>query len=103
MKGGMGNLMQQAQKMQEDLQKAQEELAQMEVTGESGGGMVQVVMTGKHEVRRVTIDDSVELDDTVDWLLGLAALHGDRFQRTARRQHWQQAIIEMAYRKGVWP
>ncbi len=44
-----------------------------------------------------------ELDDTVDWLLGLAALHGDRFQRTARRQHWQQAIIEMAYRKGVWP
>lgn len=59
MKGGMGNLMKQAQKMQEDLQKAQEEIAQMEVTGESGGGMVQVVMTGKHEVRRVSIDDSV--------------------------------------------
>lgn len=43
-----------------------------------------------------------DLDDTVDWLMELAALYGDRFQRTARRQHWQQAIVEMAYRQGVW-
>ncbi|MGD8709977.1 MAG: YbaB/EbfC family nucleoid-associated protein [Ectothiorhodospiraceae bacterium] len=59
MKGGIGNLMKQAQKMQENLQKAQEEIANMEITGESGGGLVAVIMNGRHEVRRVTIDESV--------------------------------------------
>jgi len=63
MKDGIGNLMRQAQQMQENLQKAQAELATLEVTGESGGGMVKVRMTGKHEVLRVTIDPSVAGDD----------------------------------------
>jgi DNA-binding YbaB/EbfC family protein len=63
MKGGIGNLMKQAQAMQESMQKAQEELASLEVTGESGGGMVKITMTGKHEVRRVLIDDSLMADD----------------------------------------
>jgi len=63
MKGGIGQLMKQAQQMQESMQKAQEELGRMEVTGESGAGMVKVVMTGKHEVRRVDIDDSLLGDD----------------------------------------
>ena len=63
MKGGIGNIMKQAQKMQEDMQKAQEELANMEVTGEAGGGMVKVTMTGRHDVRRVAIDDSLMGDD----------------------------------------
>ena len=63
MKGGLGNLMKQAQKMQENLQKAQEELANMEVTGEAGAGLVQIVMTGRHEVRRVAIDDNLLTDD----------------------------------------
>ena len=63
MRGGIGNLMKQAQKMQADMQKAQEQLAEMEVTGESGGGMVKVQMSGKHEVRRVTLDDSLMSDD----------------------------------------
>ena len=63
LKGGMGQLMKQAQKMQEDLQRAQEALATMEVTGASGGGMVSVVMTGRHEVRRVSIDPSLMGDD----------------------------------------
>ena len=63
MKGGIGNLMKQAQAMQESMQKAQEELASLEVTGESGGGMVKITMTGKHEVRRVSIDDSLMADD----------------------------------------
>jgi hypothetical protein len=63
MKGGLGNLMKQAQQMQADMQKAQEELASMEVTGQSGGGLVTVTMTGKHEVRRVAIDDSLLADD----------------------------------------
>ena len=63
MKGGMANMMKQAQKMQEDMQKAQEEIAQMEVEGVAGGDMVKVVMNGRHEVRRVSIDDSLMSDD----------------------------------------
>ena len=63
MKGGLGDLMKQAQQMQANLQKAQEELANLEVTGQSGGGMVQVVMTGRHDVRRVTIDPSLMEED----------------------------------------
>jgi DNA-binding YbaB/EbfC family protein len=62
MKGNIAGLMQQAQKMQQEMQKAQEELASLEVTGEAGGGLVKVTMTGKHAVRRVEIDPSL-LDD----------------------------------------
>jgi len=63
MKGGLGNLMKQAQKMQADMQRVQEELANMEVTGQAGGGMVSVVMTGRHDLKRVSIDDSLMSDD----------------------------------------
>ncbi|MCL5974395.1 MAG: YbaB/EbfC family nucleoid-associated protein [Gammaproteobacteria bacterium] len=63
MKGGLGNLMKQAQQMQANMQKAQEELAQVEVTGQAGGGMVQIIMTGKHDVKRVSIEDSLFQDD----------------------------------------
>lgn len=61
-KGGLGNLMKQAQEMQKNMQKAQEEIASMEVLGEAGGGMVKVTMTGKHELVKVEIDDSL-MDD----------------------------------------
>lgn len=63
MKGGMGNLMKQAQKMQEQLQKAQAELAEKEVTGESGAGLVKVTMNGRHDVKRVELDDSIMEED----------------------------------------
>jgi DNA-binding YbaB/EbfC family protein len=63
MKGGLGNLMKQAQQMQADMQKAQQEIASLEVTGESGGGLVKVTMTGRHEARRVEIDESLVSDD----------------------------------------
>lgn len=63
MKGGLGNLMKQAQQMQADLQKAQAEIANLEVTGESGGGMVRVTMTGRHDLRRVEIDDALISED----------------------------------------
>ncbi len=63
MKGGMGNLMKQAQQMQAKMAKAQEELANMEVVGEAGAGMVKVTMTGSHSVRRVELDDSLMEDD----------------------------------------
>ena len=61
-KGGMAGLMQQAQRMQENLKKAQDEIQRMEVEGQAGAGMVKVTMTGKHECRRVQIDTGV-MDD----------------------------------------
>ncbi len=63
MKGGMGNLMKQAQQMQEKMQKAQEELANSEVMGESGAGLVKITMTGRHDVKRVELDDSIMSED----------------------------------------
>jgi DNA-binding YbaB/EbfC family protein len=63
MKGGIGQLMKQAQQMQADMQKAQEEMANLTVIGESGAGMVKITMTCKHEVRGLEIDDSLVGDD----------------------------------------
>jgi DNA-binding YbaB/EbfC family protein len=63
MKGGIGQLMKQAQRMQADMQKAQEEMARTTVTGEAGGGMVKVTMTCKHEIRSLDIDDTAIGDD----------------------------------------
>lgn len=62
-KGQLAGLMKQAQAMQDNLKKAQEELGHIEVTGESGSGMVQILMTCKHQVKRVTIDPSLLADD----------------------------------------
>ena len=62
MRGNIAQLMQQAQKMQENLQRAQEELANLEVTGSAGGGMVSVTLTGTKECRKVRIDPSVLSD-----------------------------------------
>ena len=62
MKGNIAQLMQQAQKMQENLQKAQEDLAKIEVTGNAGAGMVSVTLTGRMECRKVRIDPSVVSD-----------------------------------------
>jgi len=61
--GNMGDLMKQAQKMQEQLQKQQEQLANEEVTGESGAGMVKVIMNGRHDVKKVDIDASLMSED----------------------------------------
>ncbi|HEX9452093.1 MAG TPA: YbaB/EbfC family nucleoid-associated protein, partial [Burkholderiales bacterium] len=59
MKGQLAGLMKQAQQMQENLKKAQEEIAAMEVEGQAGAGMVKVTMTGRHDVKRVSIDPSL--------------------------------------------
>ncbi len=63
MKGGIGQLMKQAKQMQENMEKVQAELAETEVTGEAGAGLVRVSMTCKHEVRGISIDDSLLGDD----------------------------------------
>jgi DNA-binding YbaB/EbfC family protein len=63
MKGGIGQIMKQAQKMQADMQKAQEEMASLTVVGESGGGMVRITMSCKHQLRSIEIEDSLVGDD----------------------------------------
>ncbi|WP_416137348.1 YbaB/EbfC family nucleoid-associated protein [Halomonas sp. HK25] len=62
-KGGMGNIMKQAQEMQEKMQRVQEEVARAEVQGEAGAGMVKVTMNGRHDVSKVDIDQSVMEED----------------------------------------
>jgi DNA-binding YbaB/EbfC family protein len=84
MKGGIGNLMKQAQQLQESMQRAQAEIATLEITGESGGGMVKVTMNGKHEAKRVQIDPTLLTDDK-DMLEDLvAAAINDAVQRVER-------------------
>ncbi|OGA23357.1 MAG: nucleoid-associated protein, YbaB/EbfC family [Betaproteobacteria bacterium RIFCSPLOWO2_02_FULL_67_26] len=72
MKGGIGNLMKQAQLVQENMKKLQEQLAAMEIEGQAGSGLVKIVMTGRHEVKRVTIAPSL-LGDDKDMLEDLVA------------------------------
>ncbi len=81
MKGGIGNLMKQAQLMQENMKRVQEQLGQIEVEGEAGSGMVKVLMTCKHDVRRVSIDPRL-LADERDMLEDLVAA---AFNDAARR------------------
>lgn len=63
MKGQLAGLMKQAQEMQENLKKAQEQIASMEIEGQAGAGMVKVIMTGRHDIKRVNIDASLMSDD----------------------------------------
>lgn len=93
MKNALGNIMQQAQKMQEDLKKAQEELALMQVQGEAGGGLVTIVMTGKREARKVTIDDSL-LGEDKDMLEDLvAAAINDAVNKVAKMKKEKMSDI----------
>ncbi|MDD5124580.1 YbaB/EbfC family nucleoid-associated protein [Methylovulum sp.] len=93
MKNPLGNLMQQAQKMQEDLKKAQEEIAAMQVQGESGGGLVTIIMTGKREARKVTIDDSL-LGEDKDMLEDLvAAAINDAVNKVAKMKKEKMSEI----------
>ncbi|HET8815897.1 MAG TPA: YbaB/EbfC family nucleoid-associated protein [Pseudidiomarina sp.] len=72
-KGGMSGMMKQAQQMQERMQRAQEEIANLEVTGEAGAGMVKVTMLGNHNVRRVSIDPSLFSEDDAEMIEDLVA------------------------------
>ncbi|MCP4874187.1 MAG: YbaB/EbfC family nucleoid-associated protein [Gammaproteobacteria bacterium] len=93
MKGALGDMMKKAQEMQENMQKAQAELAKKEITGEAGGGMVSVVMRGTHEVNRVTIDPSL-IDEEVEMLEDLvAAAVNDAVHKVAKSN--QDAMQEM--------
>lgn len=103
MKGGLGNLMKQAQKMQEDLQRAQAEIAAVEVTGQSGGGLVSVVMTGRHDVKRVSIDDSLMKDDKemLEDLIAAAVNDAVRKVETESRERMESITRGMALPPGM--
>ena len=93
-KGGMGNLMKQAQMMQERMQKMQEEVAKMEVTGDSGAGMVKITITGSHNVRRVAIDPSLLQDDDQEMLEDLiAAAFNDAVRRAEEQNKAKMAEV----------
>ena len=92
-KGGMGNLMKQAQVMQERMQKMQEEVAKMEVTGESGAGLVKITITGSHNVRRVSIDPSLMEDDQEMLEDLIAAAFNDAVRRAEEQNKAKMADI----------
>jgi hypothetical protein len=93
-KGGMGNLMKQAQQMQDRMQKVQEEIANTEVTGESGAGLVKVTITGSHSVRRVDIDPSLMEEDEKEMLEDLiAAAFNDASRRIEETQKEKMAGV----------
>ena len=97
MKAGLGNLMKQAQQMQEQMQRqlkeAQEQLASLEVTGESGGGMITVVMNGRHDVRRVNIDPALMSEDREMLEDLLAAAVNDAVQRVEKETQSKMAGV----------
>lgn len=88
---GLGDLMKQAQQMQADMQKMQEDLAKAEVKGEAGAGLVSVVMTGRHDVKRVHIDDSLMREDKEMLEDLLAAAVNDAVRKIEQQNRDQMA------------
>lgn len=101
LKGGMGNLMKQAQKMQEQLQRAQAQLAEAEVTGESGAGLVKVTMNGRHDVKRVELDDSIMSEDKEMLEDLLAAAVNDAVRKIEQRN--QEEMSKLTAGMGLPP
>ncbi len=96
---GLGDFMKQAQQMQARMQEVQQEIAKLEVHGESGAGLVQVVMNGRHEVKRVTIDPSL-MDEAKDVLEDLiAAACNDAVHKAEAAQ--QEKMSSMAAGLGL--
>ncbi len=102
MKGQLGNMMQQVQKLQQNMQQAQQELANLEATGESGGGMVKVTLTGQHEAKRVQIDPSL-LDDVemLEDLVAAAINAAAKSVREAGQEKMSQAAGGMPIPPGL--
>lgn len=98
---GLGDLMKQAQQVQERMQALQEELARMEVTGESGAGLVKVTMNGRHEVKRVELDPSLLTEDKSMLEDLMAAACNDAAHRVEREQ--QEKMSGLASGFGLPP
>ena len=100
-KGQLSGLMKQAQAMQDNLKKAQDELAHIEVTGESGSGLVKVLMTCKHDVKRITIDPSILADDK-DMLEDLvAAAFNDAVRKAAETSEAKMSKLTAGLPPGL--
>ncbi len=97
MKGGMGNMMKQAQEMQEKMQKVQEEIAETEVTGEAGAGMIKVTMNGRHDVSNVNVDPSVMEEDKelLEDLLAAAVNDAVRKVETTSKERMEEVTAGM--------
>jgi DNA-binding YbaB/EbfC family protein len=99
----IGNMMKQAEALQRNMQKAQEEIGRMEVTGESGGGMVKVTMTGKHEVKRVQIEPAVIGEDRemLEDLIAAAINDAVRRVETQSQQRMSELMSGMRLPPGM--
>jgi DNA-binding YbaB/EbfC family protein len=93
MRGNLGNMMKQAAALQQNMQKVQEQIAAIEVTGEAGGGMVKVTMTGRHEVKRVQIEPSVAAEDREMLEDLLAAAVNDAVQKVELRTQEKMSSV----------
>lgn len=98
---GLGDLMKQAEQMQANMQKMQEDLAKAEVKGEAGAGLVSVVMTGRHDVKRVSIDDSLLTEDKEMLEDLLAAAVNDAVRKIEQQNRDQMA--KMTAGMGIPP
>jgi DNA-binding YbaB/EbfC family protein len=100
-KGQLSGLMKQAQAMQDNLKKAQDELAHIDVTGESGSGLVKVLMSCKHDVKRITIDPSLLADDK-DMLEDLvAAAFNDAVRKAAETSEAKMSKLSAGLPPGM--
>ena len=93
MRGPLGNLMQQAQRVQENMKRAQEEIGNLEVTGNAGGGLVTVLMNGRHEVRRVNLDRKLLADDPEMLEDLIAAAFNDAANKLAEQSQAKMADV----------
>lgn len=101
-KGQLAGLMKKAQEMQKNMEKAQEEIAKMEINGESGAGMVKVIMTGKHDVKKVTIDDAVMDDkEMLEDLIAAAINDANRKVEEATQNKMGSATAGMPFGGGM--
>lgn len=90
---GLNDIMKQAQQMQEKMQAAQEKIAQLEVVGESGAGLVSIVMSGRHDVKRVSIDDSLMAEDKEVLEDLLAAAVNDAVRKVEQNNQQQMSDL----------
>ncbi|WP_394807499.1 YbaB/EbfC family nucleoid-associated protein [Nitrosomonas sp.] len=101
MKGNLGNMMKQAQMVQENMRQMQEKLATIEVEGQSGAGLVKVVMTCRHDVKRISIDDSLVGDDKEMLEDLVAAAFNDAVRRVESTT--QEKMAELSSGLGLPP
>ncbi len=101
MRGNIGNMMKQAQMVQENMRQMQEKLATIEVEGQSGAGMVKVIMTCRHDVKRVDIDSSLMRDDKEMLEDLVAAAFNDAVRRVESTT--QEKMAELTSGLGLPP